>query len=274
MGNADAELFLRWMQYGALTPFCRNHSAIGNVDQYAWAWGEAVEASCARRSSCATGCCPTSTRRSSRASETGAPVQRPLVFDHQYDPAVRDIDDEYLLGRDLLVAPVTRAGRHRAPGLPAGGRVVRLAHRRAARRRALAGRADADGPDPALRARGRGDPDVAGGAALDRRPPPGGDRAARVRAGGGRQRPSLLQEDDGLTLAAPTGARHRTTFELTRAGGRLTLRAEVDGDGYPEFAREAFELVSTARRPTRSRSTASGWRCATGGCGSRKRGRG
>ena len=36
------ELFLRWMQYGVLTPFCRNHSEIGNVDQYAWAWGGAV----------------------------------------------------------------------------------------------------------------------------------------------------------------------------------------------------------------------------------------
>ena len=42
-GNANAELFLRWMQYGVLTPFCRNHSEIGNVDQYAWAWGDVIE---------------------------------------------------------------------------------------------------------------------------------------------------------------------------------------------------------------------------------------
>ena len=41
-GHTNAELFLRWMQYGALTPFCRNHSELGNVDQYAWSWGEAV----------------------------------------------------------------------------------------------------------------------------------------------------------------------------------------------------------------------------------------
>ena len=75
-----------------------------------------------RRSRCATGCCPTSTPRSSAASETGEPVQRPLVFDHQDDPAVRDLDDEYL----LRPRPARRARRPR-PGttarqvyLPAG----------------------------------------------------------------------------------------------------------------------------------------------------------
>ena len=31
------------MQYGTLTPFCRNHSEIGNVDQYAWAFGDVVQ---------------------------------------------------------------------------------------------------------------------------------------------------------------------------------------------------------------------------------------
>ena len=56
-----------------------------------------------------------------RAAETGAPVQRPLVFDHQHDPAVRDIDDEYLLGPDLLVAPVLEPGQTaRQVYLPAG----------------------------------------------------------------------------------------------------------------------------------------------------------
>ena len=38
-------------------------------------------------------------------------MQRPLVFDHQYDRLVRDLDDEYLFGPDLLVAPVIEAGQ-------------------------------------------------------------------------------------------------------------------------------------------------------------------
>ena len=36
---------------------------------------------------------------------------------------------------------------------------------------------------------------------------------------------------------------------MTRTGDRLTLRADVDGDGYPEFAREAFRLVVHGAAP-------------------------
>ena len=116
------------MQYGVLTPFCRNHSELGNVDQYAWSFGDgnrkhvqaAVEAALAAAYLYA--CFLT-------AAETRAPVQRPLVFDHQYDRVVRDLDDEYLLGPDLLVAPVTAPRVTARQVLPSG--VVRLAHRRA-----------------------------------------------------------------------------------------------------------------------------------------------
>ena len=54
---------------------------------------------------------------------------------------------------------------------------------------------------------------------------------------------STLQEDDGTTFAANSGARLRTTFEVTRVGQQVTVRAEVDGDGYPTFARGQFDLV-------------------------------
>jgi alpha-glucosidase len=60
---------------------------------------------------------------------------------------------------------------------------------------------------------------------------------------------SLLQEDDGLTLAGSNGARYRTDFEVTRSGIEIVLRAQVRGDGYPEFAREAFHLVVHGAAP-------------------------
>ena len=42
-GNADGELLTRWIQVGALYPFCRNHSARGSRDQEPWMFGEEVD---------------------------------------------------------------------------------------------------------------------------------------------------------------------------------------------------------------------------------------
>lgn len=53
-----------------------------------------------------------------RASQTGHAVQQPLVFQFQDDRGVCDIDDQYLLGNDLLVAPVCTAGQRRARRCP------------------------------------------------------------------------------------------------------------------------------------------------------------
>ena len=44
------------------------------------------------------------------ASDTGAPVMRPLFFDFCEDKKCWDIEDEYMFGPGLLVAPVMEAG--------------------------------------------------------------------------------------------------------------------------------------------------------------------
>ena len=51
---------------------------------------------------------------------------------------------------------------------------------------------------------------------------------------------SLLHEDDGLTF---DGGFLPHDVHARRAGARCSLTATVEGDGYPEFARERFELV-------------------------------
>ena len=130
-GHSNAELFLRWMQYAALTPFFRNHSEQGNVDQYAWSFGRTVLDGVRRAIELRYRLIPYLYAAFVAAAERGAPVQRPLVFDHQYDPAVLDIDDEYLLGGDLLVAPVFQTGATARAGLPPCGYLVRLVDRRA-----------------------------------------------------------------------------------------------------------------------------------------------
>jgi alpha-glucosidase (family GH31 glycosyl hydrolase) len=55
------------------------------------------------------------------AGRTGRPVSKPLVFNYSGDPRVKDLWEEFLLGDDILVAPVWRVGqRTQHVYLPAG----------------------------------------------------------------------------------------------------------------------------------------------------------
>ena len=251
MGHSEPELFVRWMQYGALTPFCRNHSAVGNVDQYAWAFGEPVRDLARAAIELRYRLLPYIYASFLRAAQTGAPVQRPLVFDHQRDLTVQEIDDEYLFGPDLLVAPVVAPGTTaRQVYLPAGtwydwhtdeavpGRTFRTVATPMDRIPVYA-RAGAVIPmwPQAPPSTANHHPSLV---ELHLFVPDADDRATHV---------SFLQEDDGLTFAAQEGARFRTTFEVRRERDRVTLRAEADGDGYPEFRREAFRLVVHGAEP-------------------------
>jgi alpha-glucosidase len=54
---------------------------------------------------------------------------------------------------------------------------------------------------------------------------------------------SDLQEDDGVSFAALTGAHLRTRFVLTRSAKRIHVVATVSGNGYPEFRRARYRLI-------------------------------
>ena len=54
---------------------------------------------------------------------------------------------------------------------------------------------------------------------------------------------SEVQEDDGITLAADSGAFVRTTVRVTLDGDRLTVETTVAGSGFDDFARTSTRLV-------------------------------
>ena len=249
MENATPELLVRWHQYGALTPFCRNHNHQGQNDQYPWVFGAAVETLCRRAVKRRYRLLPYLYAAFVEASETGAPVQRPLVFDHQDDLAARHVDDQYLLGRDLLVAPVYREGQTARPVyLPAGtwyDQVSGVAHEGPAW-------ITADTPLDTIPVY------VRGGSVVPMWPEAPastmGYHPTRIElhvylpARDGETH-SVLHEDDGETFGFRAGAFYRTEFTLRRAGGEITLEASVTGNGYPAFARREFVLVFHGGRP-------------------------
>jgi alpha-glucosidase len=248
-GNTNAELFVRWMQYGSLTPFFRNHSEIGNVEQYAWTWGDTVLELARDAIALRYRLLPYIYSAFVRAAETGAPVQRPLVFDHQYDALVRDIDDEYLFGPDLLVAPVTAAGQTaRQVYLPAGDWYEWHTDQLVRGSRYMLAVTPMDRIPIYARS----------GAVIPMWPqaPPStaGHHPSTIELHlfvppGDATHASVLQEDDGLTTGAAAGQRYHTTFHVTRRADIVTIRATVAGRGYSEFARDAFHLVVHGATP-------------------------
>jgi alpha-glucosidase len=231
-GHSNGELFLRWLQYGALTPFCRNHSMLGDVDQYAWSWGEAVLTEARRAIELRYRLLPYIYSAFITATETGAPVQRPLVFDHQYDAAVRDIDDQYLFGPDLLVAPVFEARTTaRQVYLPAGEWYDWHTGEHFTGPRFVVAETPMDRIPLYARAGAVIPMWPSAPASTDERPDVIELHVFVPQAEG--VFTSFLQEDDGLTLDGPV---RRTRFEVTGS----TVRASSDGD----YAGARLEVVA------------------------------
>ena len=230
-GDSNAELFLRWMQLGTLTPFCRNHSETGNIDQYVWSFGEEVLDLAREAVRLRYRLMPYLYTAFVRASETGEPVQRPLVLDFQYDPAAVAADDQFLLGPDLLVAPVIEAGmtaraRSTCPRGTGTTGTRGAPHRGSARHRC-----DSDGPDPVVRQSGSRDSSVARRSGIHRRAtiPRASSCTSSTRSSTGAGSLTLV-EDDGLTFESLTGARLTTTVVVERSGEQVSVRV-VDGGG-------------------------------------------
>lgn len=113
------ELLVRWGQLAALTPVMRVHNSTQKTSLYPHDLEGAELDAYRRYARLKERLAPLVDRLTRDAAATGSigPV-RPLVFD---DPAAVSVDDQWLLGRDLLVAPVLDPGATRRElYLPAG----------------------------------------------------------------------------------------------------------------------------------------------------------
>nr|WP_207956794.1 TIM-barrel domain-containing protein [Rubrobacter tropicus] len=119
--DANGELLARWTEMGVFQPFCRNHTAIDTKHQEPWAFGEPYESVCREMLKLRQRLLPHLYTLFEECHRTGAPILRPLLFEYPADETTYTADDEFLLGRDLLVAPISRPGiEHRHVYLPEG----------------------------------------------------------------------------------------------------------------------------------------------------------
>ncbi|MEK3787277.1 glycoside hydrolase family 31 protein [Paenibacillus sp. FSL K6-1230] len=131
------ECMIRWFQYGALCPVFRLHgdrqpfipptgTAGGGIcgsgsDNEVWSYGDEAYEIFREFMYLRERLKPYIAGLMREAHEKGTPPMRPLFYDFDNDPAAWEVEDQYMFGPDLLVAPVVREGqRSRQVYLPAG----------------------------------------------------------------------------------------------------------------------------------------------------------
>lgn len=111
--DTTPELMARWIQAGCFSPLCRNHSAAGTRRQEPWQFGKEVLDIYRKYVKLRYRLIPYVYDLFYEEERTGAPVMRPLVFHYEKDKTARTCNDEFMLGSQILVAPVVNQGMTR-----------------------------------------------------------------------------------------------------------------------------------------------------------------
>ncbi|HKJ42126.1 MAG TPA: glycoside hydrolase family 31 protein, partial [Sunxiuqinia sp.] len=107
--EAESELYVRWLQFGAFNPLSRIHHE-GNNAVEPWLFGKEAEAICKKTIELKYQLFPYIYTLARQAHDTGMPLMRPLVLEYPDDPEVFNLNSEFLFGDELLVAPVMEEG--------------------------------------------------------------------------------------------------------------------------------------------------------------------
>ncbi|WP_425392113.1 glycoside hydrolase family 31 protein [Ekhidna sp.] len=121
-GNGQSNLFARWIQIGAFSPFFRGHSMINSHDSEPWSYGEEVEEISNNYIRLRYKLLPYIYHAFVQASEKGTPITRSLCIDYSNDEKIYegDFENQYLFGDSILVAPIASDQRFGKVYLPEG----------------------------------------------------------------------------------------------------------------------------------------------------------
>ncbi|MBK8412953.1 MAG: hypothetical protein IPL19_33875 [Sandaracinaceae bacterium] len=128
-GPSTMELFMRWTELGAFTSVMRTHEGLNAAANWSWNGGptatpeQATEtiAHFRRFARIHMALVPTFEALAEEAASTSMPVLRHMILEFPDDPAVVGLSDQFMLGSDLLVAPVVTEGAvEREVYFPAG----------------------------------------------------------------------------------------------------------------------------------------------------------
>ncbi len=111
------DLYRRWTPFGMLTSHVRSH---GNPPTEPWEYSDAFLESFRKADNMRYRLMPYIYTQAKHSSDNGLPMLRALFIEYPDDPGSWLIDDEYLFGSDMLVAPLFENVDERDVYLPPG----------------------------------------------------------------------------------------------------------------------------------------------------------
>ena len=106
---AMAELYTRWMQFGIFCPLSRAHHEGDNAVE-PWMFGEVAEKNTKAAIELKYQLFPYLYTYSRKAHDTGLPITRGLFMEYPNDAEAAKIDNQFMFGEEILVAPVLKKG--------------------------------------------------------------------------------------------------------------------------------------------------------------------
>ncbi|WNH10984.1 TIM-barrel domain-containing protein [Thalassobellus suaedae] len=107
---ADPELYIRWCQFGLLSPISHLFGMEHPNYKEPWAYGDEALRIFKQYDKMRYSLIPYLYSYSYEMYKKGTPLMRALVLSHQNDINVYNITDQYMLGESFMVCPVTEKG--------------------------------------------------------------------------------------------------------------------------------------------------------------------
>ncbi|MDL5513327.1 glycoside hydrolase family 31 protein [Arenibacter sp. M-2] len=118
---ADPELYIRWCQFGLLSPIAHLFGMEHPNYKEPWNYGEEALRIFKQYDELRYSLIPYLYSTAYEMYTSGKPIMRALVLDYQNDKNVYEITDQYMLGKNLMVCPITTKGaKTRVVYLPEG----------------------------------------------------------------------------------------------------------------------------------------------------------
>lgn len=106
IGRPDSELYIRWAQLGLFSSHSRCHGAGDHNSREPWSFGEEAERIFRKYAKLRYSLMPYIYEEAIKCSKTAKPMVRALIIEYPEDRNVWYIDDQYMFGDYILIAPV------------------------------------------------------------------------------------------------------------------------------------------------------------------------